>query len=79
MLASVVAALPSSVPILGGLCPEVILGYSTGHVGTTSLSNETTYADGSEKRSSVAFFFEEARMQFNVATEAEDRGSGVYS
>jgi hypothetical protein len=40
-------------------CGEYVLGYSTGHVGTTTLSSRTTYADGPTKSvSDVQFFFE---------------------
>ena len=40
-------------------CDEYAFAYSTGHVGTTSLCDRETYADGpTMKRSDVAFFFE---------------------
>ena len=54
-------------------CDEYVFGYSTGHVGTTTLSAKKTFADGNATRlRDVAFFFEVDR-DYN-ATEAATHG-----
>jgi len=45
-------------------CAEYYLGWSTGHVGTTTLDNASTYDDsGTRQLSSFAFFFEHEGVQ----------------
>lgn len=45
-------------------CGELVIGYSTGHVGTTTLSSSQPYMDGSHaKVKDIAFFFEIGRMR----------------
>ena len=39
-------------------CDEFVFGFSTGHVGTTTLSHSSTYEDGINQLSDVALFFE---------------------
>jgi len=39
-------------------CGAYVFGYSTGHVGTTTLSRSSTYAHGGTNKTDVAFFFE---------------------
>ena len=65
----------------GPACEEFVFGFSTGHTGTTSLSDRDTFSSGlSRPLSDVAFFFEVGGAQRNTADvrEQERHVRNVY-
>lgn len=51
-----------------GSCSVFVLGFSTGHVGTTTLSNQHSYVDGSSPLSSYHFIFENVKLRVTMNT-----------
>ena len=62
-------------------CRKFVFGFSTGHVGTTTLSNRTTYRNGAANLSDFSFFFEPDKsvVRHGLSIHAqEDHVRNVY-
>jgi len=50
--------------------PALVMGFSNGHVGTTTLTSAASWTDGACKKSTVNFFFEQVPADFAKGTKA---------
>ena len=55
------------------VCDDILLGFSPGHTGTTTLGNRSTYTSSATRLQSVAFSFELSNSRRFFATTKEEQ------